>query len=239
MIPTISAQPIVLQTICQINYSPRESTEGWDGKWFGRFLIALGSDYEMEPVVIPGNAALQMLYRHKNQRYFVHLSPGTVVITHAAPYEGWESFEHYVKNVWLHLCSVVNPAIISRVGIRYLNRIPRVDSRETVGDWLRSTDLIPSRIIAQTSKFYFRSELAEDEKTKLCLCIAEEQLNIPVLPIILDLDAISQKNIPADLKSLVPVLNQLHGTLRVEFAHSITAKYKNYLQSPTLQPSSN
>jgi uncharacterized protein (TIGR04255 family) len=241
----LSSDPAIVQAICQIQCSPRESSEGWDGKWFGRFLTALGSDYDMEPITTPGFvvqnnaqgapkiiqdpvATNQMLYRHKNQKYFIQLAPWTITISHVHSYDGWETFENQLIFIWTTLYSVINPSTITRVGMRYINRIPRLPG-EKVNDWIRPTDLIPNRIVSQTTKFYFRCEVPEDDKSKLILGIAEEQSGVPVLPIIFDLDAITIKNIPADSRSLAPVLNYLHGVIRVEFDHSITPKYKNRL----------
>ena len=41
--------PAIIEALCELHFSKGGimSEDVWDGKWFGRFLIQLGGDYEM------------------------------------------------------------------------------------------------------------------------------------------------------------------------------------------------
>jgi hypothetical protein len=90
--------PTVIEAICEFHFvCSEDSTNNWDGKWYGHLFSALGTDYEMEPKTARGiivqtsnvgppisNEGLfsinQMLYKHKNKNQLIQLAPWLLAI---------------------------------------------------------------------------------------------------------------------------------------------------------------
>ena len=208
---TFFPNPTIIEAICEFHFARADDSQSnWDGKWFGRLHSELGTDYEMEPKTARGlilqatNVGIptlsenlisinQMLYKHKANNRLIQLSPWLLAINEIGHYRGWESFLKHIEHGWKSLSAIIDPINISRIGMRYINRIPRDSAEETVGDWINKNDMLPKRVLSQHADFFLRCELPLSEDTKIIFTVTEEQTNSPVKPIIFDIDAVMTK----------------------------------------------
>lgn len=241
------SNPTIIEALCVIHFSPTNSASKWDGKLYGHFLAKLGEEYDMEPKKAPGSLVIQntgmgepvvsresllldqMIYRHKNIQQLVQLAPWVLTVNQIGKYESWAAFEQHIKYVWNVLASVVEHSEIKRIGMRYINRLPRQEKKEKVGDWIQNTGLVPNRILEQNKNFFFRCEIPENDHTQFILTLAEERCDKSILPIIFDLDITSTKILPMQWEQVMTELNCLHKAIRREFDQSLSEKYINHL----------
>ncbi len=237
--------PTIVEAICEIRFSPPAKETGWDGIWFGKFLKKLGDMFEMEPklastfrlVNSPGSLTAttetypinHMLYRHHDNKFLFQLSPWCLTINEVSRYQSWTHFLSHIQEAWTALCEIIEGCNIERIGLRYINRIPRSSSQEQIGEWLKSTDMFPSRLLKQSEGYFFRSEIMEKGDRTLILSVAEERSTNEIRPIILDIDAVCMEKTPAHWDSLKSELEDLHNMVRREFDNARTDKYTEFL----------
>lgn len=239
--------PTVIEAICEFHFSSKAVPKNsWEGKWCGRLHSQLGDDYEMEPQtakglsvqtsssgestfvedVIPLN---KMLYKHKKKSQLVQLSPWLLAVNEIGLYPGWHTFLEHIKHSWNALSSTIDAIQITRIGMRYINRIPKKSPTETLGEWINNNDILPKRILTQDKDFFLRCEFPVREDVKLIITLTEEQINSAIKPIIYDIDIVMNKIHENKWEVLSESLNFLHNLIREEFDASQTEKLKSFL----------
>lgn len=237
--------PTIIEALCELHFTSKDNTssETWDGKWFGRLLKELGPEYDMEPKVGEriqiqssfGQAKVSrqavpmehMIYRSKDGSHLFQMSPWKLTINEIK-YKNWDTFIYHIQQGWDCLSKIVDSAGLGRIGMRYINKIPRNNDKETVGDWIKDTGLVPKRILDQTKNFFYRSELEEKTNTKLILTIAEDISSKPT-SLIFDIDIVAVKNFNPEWNSILVEVNDIHDAIRKVFDISQTEKYTKHL----------
>ncbi len=245
----------IIEALCELHFScaGETSEDKWQGKWFARFLAQLGiDDYEMEPkstgvqiqispsglstspsglskITSKSVDAGHMIYRHKKESHLFQLTPWKLTINEVKKYPGWDVFLNHIQRSWACLTNVVESIGLSRVGMRYINKIPRSSQEETIKEWIQDTGLVPREILNQKSNFFQRCELQKSEDTKLLLTLAEEKSSTPS-DIIFDIDMVRVKNFEPDWSSLSVELGLMHAGIREVFDSSRTERYTKFLK---------
>jgi uncharacterized protein (TIGR04255 family) len=242
--------PTILEAICEFHFTSNEETlKNWDGKWFGRLHSKLGENYDMEPktakgIIISttqGKTTLdenvmsinQMLYTHKTNEHLIQLAPWTLTINEIGQYSCWQSFLVHIELAWKSLFSVIGSLQIKRIGMRYINLIPRT-YEDSVGEWINKNDLFPKRILDQRKDFFLRCEIPNSENMRLIVTLTEQQTDSDIKPIIFDIDTFIIKNQDGEnWNEINNSLSLIHSMIRKEFDDSQTNKLKDYLnQAP-------
>lgn len=238
--------PTIVEALCEFQFSCLDAQNNWDGKWYGRLHSKLGESYDMEPktakgIIIQnsnyGASTLsenlisinQMIYKHKTKEKLIQIAPWILTINEIGHYTGWNSFLDHIEYAWTALASVITPVQIKRIGMRYINRIPRTSANESVGDWINKNDIFPNRLLIQNKDFFFRCEIPYNA-IRIIVTVTEEQTNVAIKPIIFDIDTFMVKqhdNIWSDIKK---TLSSLHSVIRKEFDVSQTERLQAYLR---------
>ena len=238
----------IIEALCELHFTSggNASDEVWDGKWFGRLLTELGQKYDMEPKLmsrvqvqssgdqtkissqaIPAMA--HMIYRCKNGSYLIQLSPWKLTINELK-YENWDTFSKHIQHAWISLSKIIDAIGLKRIGMRYINKIPRATAEESVGSWINDTRLVPNSLLEQKKNFFYRNELQKSDDTKLILVIAEETSTSPP-SLIFDIDIISLKELNGDWNFISAEIDNIHKQIREVFDSSCTEKYTKFLNN--------
>lgn len=236
--------PAIIEAICEFHFVYQEDAQNnWDGKWYGRLHSKLGEDYEMEPKIAKGvivqttndaKATLyenlipinQMLYKHKTKDQLIQLAPWILTVNEIGHYSGWKTFLEHIEYALKALFSTIDPIQVRRIGMRYINRIPKTSHAETVGDWINNNDLLPKCLLTQQKNFFFRCEIPQTDDIRMIVTVTEEQINEEIKPIIFDIDTLMIK----DNGNINNSLTLLHNIIRNVFDHSLTEKFENFLK---------
>lgn len=239
----------IIEALCELYFSSdgKATNEAWDGKWFGRLLTELGKEYDMEPKLISGVqvqasiggqsivssqpvAVAHMIYRHKSGSHLIQLTPWKLTINEIGKYDSWEIFFHNIKHAWSSLCNIIPELGIKRIGMRYINKIYRKNSEETIGDWIKDTGLVPVDVLEQKTNFSYRCELQKSDNMKLILALAEDKSSTPT-PIFFDIDIVTIKDVNSSWEQLSIELNSIHDVIRTVFDAARTEKYTKFLRN--------
>ena len=236
------ARPTVVEALCELHFGLGDG-RGWNEEWFGAFFRKVEKDFpRMEPrqlmKVAPAEAGsnardvhqvLGMIYHHHGGRLLRQLFQDHLTINELAPYPGWSAFLRDMSEAWSDLAEVVGPANVTRIGLRYINRIERASTTEALGDWLAESDYYPRLLRKASAGFMSRFEHRPAPGVRLVVTVAEEKVESGPAPIILDLDAILEATLPSDIGALQPDLESLHGTVWAAFESSLTERLRGRL----------
>lgn len=67
----------------------------------------------------------RFIFRHEHEPILVQLSEQILTVNVLAPYPGWNRMKPVVLKVWQRASRAIQAQSINRVGLRYINRLPR------------------------------------------------------------------------------------------------------------------
>jgi uncharacterized protein (TIGR04255 family) len=175
------------------------------------FQLAVGVDGAFAPgPLVP---QFRLRFTNKDSVFLIQVAHSTFSVhVVGTPYLGWPEFKKEIFRVWSAASDVLTPALITRIGLRYINRIPRGSQRELPRKWLKASRSIPEALLDSLPGFVFRMEVAADEAERSVTTIAIDQSKPPEKfgALMLDLDRISQRVRQPNDEALPEVLEGLH-----------------------------
>jgi uncharacterized protein (TIGR04255 family) len=237
-------KPTVAEALCEIHFSSSDATF-WQTDWRATLQAQAGSKFpnferkeirsfqaEIGPEGLkfadaPATVPRAIFKDHSN-RLLMQVSPGLLAINEISEYRGWNDFSSDLKNAWDFIVKSAHPVGVHRIGLRYINKIPRTNSDDEVGQWLKSSAFVPDRLMAAKSRFLNRMEDGTDPNHRLVVTIAEA-VEGEARPIIFDIDVFSETKLNADWSSIHSIVDRLHEEAWTVFSNAIGAKLKTAL----------
>src|SRR5712671_2783278 len=98
--------------------------------------VALSFDrFGAAPRIVPAPPALKL--SSDDRKRYLGVGDSHFAYGQLAPYPGWNRFREGLLEGWSKFSSLTKPANISRVGLRYVNLIPRTLEHSQISDWLQ------------------------------------------------------------------------------------------------------
>ena len=237
-------RPTVQEAICEIRFRLPEGTN-WNPLWFSDFFGAIQSEFpRFEPVapvlsvrVVAGSQSQQFVpsqvvrYIHSKRPLILQLSLDRLVINVLPTYTGWQQMSEDIDYAWKKALSVVRPAVVSQLALRYINRIEKSTSDQALGYWLKSSDFIPSSILDSRPLFSSKTSVQLDDTSRLSVNIFDQ-----ILPqsgygsFLFDIDRIDEKEISSEAAVVIENLNQLHNSAWNVFHSAMTGNLEKLLR---------
>ena len=236
--------PTIAEALCEIHFIPHQGqfwAEDWSGavanRVRGRFPKVEKREIkqfqaEFGPnglkVAEPSAVIPRSIYRSDQTGTLMQLSPGLLTVNEIAPYRGWDSFQADIKFAWEALAEVAQINAINRIGLRYINRLPRKDPDELLSEWLAKSPFIPEHLLGTSSRFISRIESGFNGSGKLIVTVAETVENTE-RPIIFDIDTITEKEATVGWSVVEKVIDDLHESVWSVFSGAIGPKLRKVL----------
>ncbi|HEY9871927.1 MAG TPA: TIGR04255 family protein [Candidatus Obscuribacterales bacterium] len=140
-----------------------------------------------------------------------------------APYDRWETFRGEAQRLWSIYQSATNPKRISRVALRYINRLDLPFPFEDFKDYLRTVPEVSPDLPQGLSGYFMQLQIPQDD---LRAMLVLNQAIIPppspdVVSVLLDIDLGREIELP-DTEAAWDVLEQLHTRTDQVFEACIT-----------------
>lgn len=239
--------PTIAEATCDIHFSFDESRE-WKPSLPGELFKYIQDDFpEMEPVLEmglqfefgPSGTGTKFLpqsqkirFKHKNHHLILQLAENSFSISTLSPYQGWEIMLHDILSTWRQVEEILQPTLISRVGLRYINTFEKETTNDRLSDWLVATDYIPEGILRSESGFFLRVQSRLDIENVLMITLGDikpdSASNIHGA-IVFDIDRVLEKEIILEQKELERELQQLHVDVWNVFSSAKGKKLDNFL----------
>jgi uncharacterized protein (TIGR04255 family) len=140
------------------------------------------------------------------------------------PYTSWTELFPQALDLWYLYSKVSRPEVITRLAVRYINRIALPAGAITFETYLRAAPVIPPELPQSISSFLTRVTIA-DPQIDIAAHVAQAlEANAPEqhLIVILDIDTYKQSEFAIDDPMIEQTLQQLRGFKNRIFFNSLT-----------------
>jgi uncharacterized protein (TIGR04255 family) len=236
--------PTVVEALCHIDFEPSPEA-AWQISRPTRFLQLVTDEYpNVYPVSIPNItmtplgpgvqivAALRLSNEEANR--YMAIGDKHFVFGHQKGYPGWIGFRDKILDAWSKFISVARPRQITRIGLRYVNLIPRTPDHPLISDWLKPTATIPETFVrSKSDPFMFRTESWIKEGALLIVQIGLAASPSPseLSKIVFDIDRLTAVEADPDPANLMRELEVLHNDVWQEFATAKAPLLEAHLRS--------
>ncbi len=147
-----------------------------------------------------------------------------------APYTGWESFSAEARKLWEHYQSVVSIDAVTRLAVRYINRLdlpPLVDFKE----YLQTLPEVSPALPQGLSGYFMQLQIPQDDiQGMLVLSQAMLPPSSPsVISVLLDIDLFRDTKIPSDNEAIWKFYEELRARKNFIFESCLTDKARELI----------
>lgn len=148
------------------------------------------------------------------------------------PYDQWESFRDEAKLAWASYRAATLPAVISRLAVRYINRIHLPNSLIELDDFFATTPSIAPELPQRFGGFFMQLQIPFDEVSGTAMI---NQTIVPpntedTVSVVLDIDLFRDHDVPQTEDSIWECLEQLHRAENRVFEASITEATRRLIE---------
>jgi uncharacterized protein (TIGR04255 family) len=174
---------------------------------------------------------LKLKFLRRDRPIQLQFGDDTFVINLLPAYPGWEAFKRELLRLWPTVLDVMQPTGIKRIGMRYINRIPRKSAQETPSYWLRATDNIPESLLRSAPPFLLRMELSKAQSERQILTINHDKTRTdePFGSLMFDIDRVSENKSGVEASALEATTARLHDDIWEIFNNAKNDRYTKLL----------
>lgn len=206
------------------HYPTRRERSSWEAL----FQIKPGE----APEAIPPRVRVDgYLFLSKDGRQIVQARLDGFTFNRLKPYDKWESFRDEATQHWKRYRQIAAPEVVSRVALRYINRLeiplPMKDFREYI---LTTPEIAPK--LPQGLAGFFMRLVIPDQKSNSVAIVTQtmEDLQEQVLPLIFDIDVFREAAFDVNGDEMWKALEELRNYKNEIFFNSITPRTRELLE---------
>lgn len=151
------------------------------------------------------------------------------------PYNNWEEFSGEARRLWDSYLAVAKPTRVTRIAVRYINRLELPLPFEDFHEFLNFTPEVPEGLPQGLSQYFLHLELPDDQTGGM---IVLNQTILPsdsgvetqsILPVLLDIDVFRTVSSRAEDSAVWSTLEQLRLRKNAVFLACITDRTKELI----------
>jgi uncharacterized protein (TIGR04255 family) len=239
--------PTIAEALCEVHFELREGAE-WKPSLPGEFFKRIQDDYpEMEPIqevgvqfdAGPSGFAQRILpirprfrYKHKDKPVLIQLAEKTITLNVLPPYPGWEVMVDRIADIWRRASELLVPGRVSRIGLRFINRVPRESEDQRPSEWFKTTDYIAPAVLRSEAGLLSRLEARLDAENRVIVTLGDQAASPSEArgAFILDIDRMVEKDLSVEVQDVTAEAVRLHEDVWDIFASAKTEKLELLLQ---------
>lgn len=161
----------------------------------------------------------------QDKLYVVQAQVEGFTFSRLKPYEHWESFRDAARRMWSAYQSVAAPEAVTRIALRYINRI-EFKVPIDFDDYLTKAPGLPDNLPQVVSGFLSRVVIPyKSSGIQILITQAMEAPTVPgILPVLLDIDVFLEKTFAVDDEERWRILEELRGLKNDAFFGSVTER---------------
>jgi uncharacterized protein (TIGR04255 family) len=230
-----------------VHFELREGAE-WKPALPGELFKRIQDDYpEMEPIqemgvhfeLGPSGLAQRILptrprfrYKHKDEPVLIQFAEKTVTLNVLPRYPGWAVMVDRIADIWRRTSELLVPGRVTRIGLRYINRVPRETEDQKPSEWFRTTDYIAPAVLRSEPGLLSRVETRLDAENRVIVTLGDQGASASEASgaFILDIDRIVEKEVSVAVEHITAEADRLHDDVWDIFASAKTKKLERLLQ---------
>jgi uncharacterized protein (TIGR04255 family) len=185
----------------------------------GQFQFKVDANKPAEAHVF-SEALLGQRYDREDGSAVVQLRRNGITYSALKNYPGWEVLRDSAREIWQDFITVSGNIIISRLAVRYVNAII-IPTGADLDEYLTNGPRVPALLPQVVTSFMHRM-LIPIEELKMN-AIVTQTLEMPS-PVILDIDAFTERSFEASSDEIWTTLDELRGIADRTFFSSLTEK---------------
>lgn len=237
--------PPIVEALCELYFEPRDWDDTVPGAFYGRiqgqFTIKeqlIGSEAEINvgpgPETKVGVRPLppRMRFFTPTRDRLIQLAPNLLVVNKLRPYTSFEDWVRTLEEALGHYHEVVPGAAVTKVGVRYLNRITVPGTRVELERYFRVIPVIPESLGKDHGTFLLRLELLVPEGGhSLLLSFGTAPRERPdSLTFLLDLYDTWNPDSPQPVDQVMAHIRLAHDHIQAAFEQNITDELRQLFQ---------
>ncbi|MBN2568116.1 MAG: TIGR04255 family protein [Deltaproteobacteria bacterium] len=180
-----------------------------------------------KPILLPTTGGTDgFILRSPTEKKVIQTRVDGFAFNKLNPYENWSTFSKESRELWKLYLSIANPIKISRISLRYINRIEVPLPISDFSEFILTNPEIAPGLPQGVSNFFMRFEiLKEDIPANAVIIVAMEQPTASnKLPLILDIDVICNHDYTNSMDKMWDDFEKLRNLKNEFFFKSITQK---------------
>lgn len=185
--------------------------------------------------VLPPKTRVEQLgyiFSHKGSKQSFQARLDGFTLNKLAPYEDWETFQGEAKRLWKIYQSIVHSETVTRVAVRYINRLELPATLKDFREYITSAPDVSTRLPQGLSGFFLQLQIPLEELEAM-LILNEAMLpstGSDSIPVALDLDISKSVNLPSEEDTHWAILETLHDKVDNVFRASITEEMERIIE---------
>jgi len=240
--------PTIVEALCEIHFVPDPDRQWADNNPLP-LLNLLSSEFPIVDFLSEINLSvdirdgqqnasaqatgqrLRVTNAARNRHVQVPPAGNVLVFNVQAPYPGWVAVRSDIERLWKATQSILRPTRVTRIGLRYINRLEH-DGSSNLSDWIKATDKLPAALVNSKRGSRFQMETQEDAAHRSSIRVAS-------LPgsddesrgtILFDIDRAWQSDEGVAPEAVTTIADNLHEAVWGDFSGSITERYQTHLE---------
>ena len=148
-----------------------------------------------------------------------------------APYEDWNTFRDEARRLWNSYRAITSPKNVTRIGVRYINRIDLPLPINDFKDYLRTVPEISRGMSQGLSSYFMQLQLPQVDLN--AMLVLNQALIPPPAPkivsVLLDIDLYSDSDLPSNEQGLWERFEAFHDRKNKVFEASITDRVRRLI----------
>lgn len=171
------------------------------------------------------------VYTSSAEPYVVQFRLDGFTLSRLAPYVDWVTFRSEAERLWGLYSTALRPQVVTRVAVRYINRLDVAAPQFELGDYLGAFPQLPDGIGSPMSGFVMHVEIPQpDADATLLLNIATAKPPSPeTTSILLDIDVFRETELRDDDGRIWEILDRLRVRKNEVFESCITEKTRELI----------
>lgn len=189
--------------------------------------VSLAATSELSSVAHSFQVSGLRLYRPQNDRVLL-IQPRGMTLSHLPPYTSWEDLQPEARRLWERYVEFVKPEGVTRVALRYINKIDLPHPKIELRDYFKLYPEIPSDIPQEVNAFFLQLQMPQfDLAPDLMAAInftPTTRRDERTVSIVLDLDLYAVRGLPTSSDEVFKLLNLIRTRKNELFEACITDK---------------
>ena len=218
-------RPTIAEVVCEVHFTVAPDA-GWSPTYPGNFWKEVASDYpDIEPIVETGigfrlnrNSGIEQVLTEKRRYRFtnaskssmLHVAENLFTVNMLPPYPGFPALRQELANRWEIARDLFKAQQVTRIGLRYINKIARRSADETASYWIKETDFIAKAALNSPPPFLSRVETRFNETDRAVVNIGHLKNDAPDGYLIFDIDCIRQSSISIESNVVAQCARELN-----------------------------
>jgi uncharacterized protein (TIGR04255 family) len=161
-------------------------------------------------------------FKSPDGKNIAQLKTDGITFSRMQPYSSWEEVLAEAKSLWRLYSSQVCPELITRIAVRYINKISLKLPIDDLKKYFTAPPQIPKTLPQDISQFLLRVMIGEGDITANIIQATESSKDPNNIVIILDIDVFKMKDLPTPYGGIWDEFEQLHAFKNRVFFESLT-----------------